>query len=114
MKQLPNTPPKYVCPFVLHRKHESYALLKRNAKGDYTLMSEFCYCSFTKQKIGEIGFLAISQTEHVHEYGAILFISRTKARTKKLRLAFLLTCADKNGVPCSNKHLFSKKVSLLF
>lgn len=68
VKQLPNMPRPYVSRLVFDRKHESLALLKKNAKGDYIVMGGCCYRPFFDQKLGEIAFLAISQTEQVRGY----------------------------------------------
>lgn len=62
----------------------------------------YCYHPFTGQKFGEIGFLAISQTEDVCEYGTRL-VDRTKERKNKLRLALVLTYANNNTVPYFEK-----------
>ena len=60
-------------------------------------MDGHCYSSFTEQEFGEIGCLAISQTEQLRECDTRL-MARTKARARKLELAFLLACAKKNAV----------------
>ena len=41
-------------------------------------------------------------------------MSRTKARTKKLELAFLLTQAEKNTVLYFKKQLFTKEITINF
>lgn len=71
------------------------------------------YRSFTEQEFVEIGFLATSQTQQVCGYGARL-TGRTKARMKKLGLAFLLTIAEKNAVIYFEKQLFTKVITILF
>lgn len=113
VKQLPNMPRPYVSRLVFDRKHESLALLKKNGKGDYTVMGGCCYRPFFEQKLGEIAFLAISQTEQVRGYGTRL-MARTKERAKDIGLDFLLTCADNNAVPYFKKQGFSKKITLPF
>ena len=64
---------------MLDRKPESLALLKGNAEGDYVVMVGGYYRPSTEQKSGEVGFLAIFQSEHVRGCGTRLF-ARTKER----------------------------------
>ena len=63
---------------VLNRKHERLVLLKRNRKGDYVLMRGRYYRPFTDQEFGEIGFLAICQSEHVRGYDSRLIVRNTE------------------------------------
>ena len=67
-------------------KHKSLALLKRNANGDYSVMSECCDRTFTRQKFGEIGFLVVSQAENVRGHDTKLTV-QTKERMEKLGFA---------------------------
>lgn len=113
VKQLPNMPRPYVSRLVFDRKHESLALLKKNSKGDLVVMGGCCYRPFSEQKLGEIAFLAISQTEQVRGYGTRL-MAQTKERAKSIGLDFLLTCADNAAVPYFKKQGFSKKITLPF
>ena len=41
-------------------------------------------------------------------------MARTKERAKNLKLAFLLTRADNDAVPCLKKHGFSKEITQNF
>lgn len=113
VKQLPNMPRPYVSRLVFDRKHESLALMKKNQKGDFIVMGGCCYRPFHEQKLGEIAFLAISQTEQVRGYGTRL-MAQTKERAKSIGLEFLLTCADNAAVPYFKKQGFSKKITLPF
>ena len=55
------------------------------------MMGERSYRPFTEKKFGQIGFLAISQSEHVRGCGMRL-MARTKRRAKKLSSVFTLVC----------------------
>ena len=72
VKLLPNVPRPCVRRLVLDRKQENSVLLNRNKKGHYVVMRGRYYRPFTEQEFGEIGFLAICQTEHVRGYDSRL------------------------------------------
>ena len=113
VKQLTRKPRPHVSRLVLDQEKESLALFKRNAKGGCVVMKGYYYRLFTEQEFREIGFLAISQSEHARRYSSRLTV-RSKEKAKKLRSVFLLTCADKNAVRYFKKQRFSKKISLAF
>lgn len=71
-KQLRKMPQPHGNRLVLDRKHEHSALLKRNGKGDYFVTGVCSYHPSTEQKSGEIGLLAISQSETMSVCGTIL------------------------------------------
>ena len=68
VKQALNTPLTYGSRLLLHRKHGHSALLRRNAKSDYVVMSGHCSCPLLEQKSDEILFLAASRRDHVRGY----------------------------------------------
>ena len=68
VKQALNTPLTYESRLLLYRKHGHSALLRRNAKGDYVVMSGHCCCPLLEQKSDEILFLAASRRDHVRGY----------------------------------------------
>lgn len=110
VKNLPNMPRPYVSRIVFDRKHETLALMKK-INNEYTTMGGCCYRPFTKQKFGEIVFLAISQVQQVRGYGARL-MAHMKERAKKIGLTHLLTCADNFAVPYFKKQGFSRNITL--
>ncbi|KAJ3344246.1 histone acetyltransferase [Gonapodya sp. JEL0774] len=106
-KQLPKMPKEYIARLVYDRNHVGMAIVRDNLK----VVGGITYRPFVHRKFAEIVFCAISSTEQVKGYGALL-MSHLKDFVRPQGMLHFLTYADNYAIGYFKKQGFTTEITL--
>ncbi|KXS13476.1 acyl-CoA N-acyltransferase [Gonapodya prolifera JEL478] len=106
-KQLPKMPKEYIARLVYDRNHVGMAIVRDGLK----VVGGITYRPFVQRKFAEIVFCAISSTEQVKGYGALL-MSHLKDFVRPQGMVHFLTYADNYAIGYFKKQGFTTEITL--
>ncbi|ORY51599.1 acyl-CoA N-acyltransferase [Rhizoclosmatium globosum] len=107
-KQLPNMPKEYIARLVFDRNHLAMALIKPPLK----VVAGITYRAFLDRRFAEIVFCAVSSTEQVRGYGALLMNHVKDYVISALGVQYFLTYADNFAIGYFKKQGFTTDITL--